>query len=522
MLNMKKQLLIILFAVITIGTFSQTVTTYNMENAGLSVDRIASISDINGDIWIGEGKGISKFDGNTWTNYSWDEMNAPWDWIWIHEAIEDTDGNIWVCGEAGLWKFDGNDWTYYGEGTPELSAGYMFMDMVLDEEGVLWILGGNTVESWLYSLELSTMTFTLFDYINYPELDNDCWKIDINSEGKIILASDDVGFLEFDGTTFITHEAVTCFGFDFDENENIWSGGRYPIQGLYHYDNEFNELAEFDIYNSLIPFDWISYMKYNSQEDYQSIWFSGEQEAYNHKGVGVYEDAKDLFIHFDETTGLITNQIRSFFFRENEAWMGTQDYGVMKLDFTNSALISADSSIIWVDIQMGDTQTIPVNILNKGGGTLSYIVNTSASSSWLSTNDNGGNAAGYGLNTHEFIFDASNYNSPGTYETTFTVESNGGKMFITAIMDVSDITGNKEIEGLGFTVYPNPANDILNVNLKNLPESIRILSSTGQCVDIINNISYSNTIDISHLALGSYMLETILDGQRQHVKFQKL
>ncbi|NPD44453.1 MULTISPECIES: T9SS type A sorting domain-containing protein [unclassified Lentimicrobium] len=519
---MRKQLLIILFAIITIGIFSQTVTTYNTDNAGISVDRVSSITEINGDIWIGEGKGISRFDGTTWTNYPWSVMNAPWDWIWIHKIIEDLDGNIWACGEAGLWKFDGTNWAYFGEGTPELSAGFMFMDMVMDEEGVLWILGGNTVESWLYSLVPSTMTFTVFDYINYPELNNDCWKIDINSEGKKILASDDVGFLEFDGISFTTHEAITTFDFDYDEKDNLWSGGYSPVQGLYYYDNEINQLAEFKTSNSLIPFDWIRFMMYNFQADYQSIWFAGEQGFYNYKGVGIYEDDKNLFVHFDETTGLINNYIQAFFFRENEAWMGTYNHGVMKLDYTNSAMISADTSVFWVDIQMGDTQTIPFNINNKGGGNLSYIVNTSNTASWLSTNDNGGTTTGYGSNQHEFTFDASNYNTPGTYETTFDVESNGGKMYIKAIMDVSDITGNKNIKGLDFIAYPNPANDILNVNFKSLPERIRILNATGQSVYIMNNITYTNTLDISNLPVGSYILETISEGKNQHIKFQKL
>lgn len=518
---MKKFTVFFLFTIFTIVTFSQSVTTYTMANAGLSVDRVASITDINGDVWIGEGKGISKFDGTTWTNYPWNVMNAPWDWIWIHKIIEDLDGNIWACGEAGLWKFDGVDWTYFGDGTPELTAGFMFMDMVMDEEGVFWILGGNVVESWLYSLEPSSMTWTVFNHINYPELDNSVWKIDINSEGKIILASDEVGFLEFDGTTFVTHEAVTTFDFDFDENENIWSGGRWPIHGLYYYDNEFNELLKFNTLNSQIPFDWVSFMMYNHQEEYRAIWFAGEQEAFQHKGIGIYDKEKNFFLQFNESTGLVDDFVQAFYFRENEVWMGTYDYGVMKMDFNTSSFISVDTGVIWVDIQMNTTRTVPVNIINKGGGNLGYNIDLTGAQSWLNINEWSGSVDGFETVQHDFIFDASDYSAPGTYLTTFKIESNGGIIFLKAVMKVSDITGQSEMEETNFAVYPNPTIDILNIDFPSIPQSIRILSMTGQCVEIINDLSSNNTIDISHFPVGFYIIEIVSKGKTHHSRFQK-
>ena len=71
----------------------------------------------------------------------------------------------------------------------------------------------------------------------------------------------------------------------------------------------------------------------------------------------------------------------------------------------------------------------------------------------------------------------------------------------------------------GFNIYPNPAKNSFNVNLQNSNKAnckIEIVNSVGalvQTIDLGSNSDISNTISISHLASGMYMIKTTLGNQ---------
>jgi len=90
----------------------------------------------DGLLWAGgPGNGVSRYDGNTWTNYGSElGMEAP-----IVTAIAlGSDGVVWVGGK-GVSRFDGNEWTHYSfdeMGVTEVEYGVM--SLAVDPDDVLW------------------------------------------------------------------------------------------------------------------------------------------------------------------------------------------------------------------------------------------------------------------------------------------------------------------------------------------------------------------------------------------------
>ncbi len=74
-----------------------------------------------------------------------------------------------------------------------------------------------------------------------------------------------------------------------------------------------------------------------------------------------------------------------------------------------------------------------------------------------------------------------------------------------------------------FSLYPNPANEVLN--LRSLTSvgvgSIQIFNMVGQMVLTVPKVNDSNSIDISSLKTGNYILKLISDNGNSHCKFVK-
>jgi hypothetical protein len=57
-----------------------------------------------------------------------------------------------------------------------------------------------------------------------------------------------------------------------------------------------------------------------------------------------------------------------------------------------------------------------------------------------------------------------------------------------------------------FKIYPNPANDVLNIETKQTIEvtSINIYNTLGQIVLVIPNVQQTKSVDVSNLKTGNY------------------
>lgn len=84
---------------------------------------------------------------------------------------------------------------------------------------------------------------------------------------------------------------------------------------------------------------------------------------------------------------------------------------------------------------------------------------------------------------------------------------------------ISTVYSNKQVNtkaavktnNIDVALYPNPTQNVLNVNLEksNKEESLAIINMLGVEVLKVNNITNSNTIDISNLASGTYIVKLI-------------
>ena len=89
--------------------------------------------------WFGTNGGISKFDGNKWTSYSYNgDKQTGIAGNGISGIIEDYEGNMWFATFGGLSKFDGTSWTNYGTETEWLEAGSPVRSINIDSKGIKW------------------------------------------------------------------------------------------------------------------------------------------------------------------------------------------------------------------------------------------------------------------------------------------------------------------------------------------------------------------------------------------------
>jgi hypothetical protein len=75
-----------------------------------------------------------------------------------------------------------------------------------------------------------------------------------------------------------------------------------------------------------------------------------------------------------------------------------------------------------------------------------------------------------------------------------------------------------------FNIYPNPANDVLNIETKQTISvtSINIYNTLGQIILVIPNAQQTQSVDVSTLKTGNYFLKINSDRGSSSVKFVKM
>jgi ligand-binding sensor domain-containing protein len=106
-------------------------------------------------LWAGTfGKGMSRFDGATWTTYTKDDDIASDS---VRSIVFDFEGVVWFGTSRGLSRFDGESWTTYT--TEDGLADNSISSIDIDSNGVMWLgtSGGMSRfdgESWkTYTIE---------------------------------------------------------------------------------------------------------------------------------------------------------------------------------------------------------------------------------------------------------------------------------------------------------------------------------------------------------------------------------
>lgn len=86
------------------------------------------------------------------------------------------------------------------------------------------------------------------------------------------------------------------------------------------------------------------------------------------------------------------------------------------------------------------------------------------------------------------------------------------------------VLGNQDFEFSNyFNLFPNPASDVLNIQIKNTIElnSVSVYNTLGQLVLVIPEVSQIDAIDVSNLRTGSYFIKLMTDKGITSSKFFK-
>jgi len=112
------------------------------------------------------------------------------------------------------------------------------------------------------------------------------------------------------------------------------------------------------------------------------------------------------------------------------------------------------------------------------------------------------------------------YTIPGTYNVCLSVDYGGAAYDYCKNVSVDYCTGIEEIDNLSaMSIFPNPADDVLNINLTfgvAQDAIVSIVNMAGQTVYSSNTglvSNFTNAIDISNLASGLYMAKVTSGNQ---------
>ncbi len=93
----------------------------------------------------------------------------------------------------------------------------------------------------------------------------------------------------------------------------------------------------------------------------------------------------------------------------------------------------------------------------------------------------------------------------------------------TAVTTIQALSSQDFAFGTYFTVYPNPVNNVLNIETKQTIEvsSVSIYNQLGQLVLVIPNAQNTKSVDVSSLSAGNYFIKINSDKGTSNAKFFK-
>mgnify|MGYP000442144917 CR=1 FL=1 len=382
---------------------------YNKSNSDLLDNSIGAIAfDSQGNVWIAndwgpdwstERSGISKFDGENWEVFTYE--NSGLSSRTIESLAIDSEDNKWIATNGkGIFKYDGATWVNYDTSNSSLVVNFVD-NIYVDSQERIW---------FTFKYDPGIGSFDGSNWYNYESSNsalpsNVIGAIAFDPSGNAWLATDRRGWgyydciiMCFDGTDWFTYnESNTGIQFHtirdlaFDKQGNLWvaEGWVHKFDGTHWttYDTSNSgisgnvEAIAIDIdgtkwfissYDAVISFDdstWTVYTAANSGLVHERVtaiaidskgnkWIGGR--PYYGRGGGVCRfDGTEWTTYNTSNSGLIDDWVRSIQIdsRDN-IWIGT-DKGLSKFDgnqwtnydMFNSGLPSNNIIALFVDSQ---------------------------------------------------------------------------------------------------------------------------------------------------------------------------
>lgn len=207
--------------------FRNNEEKYFTTNDGLSGNSVRAIAeDKTGNLWFATNKGVSKYDGRSFTQFTTRD-GLPSNDVW--SLLTDSHGNTWFGTAAGACRFDGRIMeifpvTVLAAAYPTRFTAGLVWSMLEDRFGNIWL---GTDGSGVYKYDGKEMR----SYTSQQGLaGNNILSLLEDKEGNIWMGTWKNGLIRFDGTHFTNYtqkEGLTnndIWSLTQDTNGNIWIG----------------------------------------------------------------------------------------------------------------------------------------------------------------------------------------------------------------------------------------------------------------------------------------------------------
>ena len=275
--------------------------THFTSDDGLASDQIiCSTMDKNGNLWFGNSKGLSRYDGKTFTNFTPVQGIAAS----VVCILADKKGNIWFGRSGGLSRYDGKTFTNFT--TAQGLTSQFVTSIFEDKKGNLWFgtsgAGISRFDGKIFTT-FTTAQGTLNHFVS---------KILEDKKGNLWFGTTK-GLSHYDGKTFTNFTTAQGLASDFvtdileDKKGNLWFG---TTKGLSRYDGK--TFTNFTTAQGLAS-DFV----FNILEDKKgNLWFGTT------KGLSRY-DGK-TFTNFNTAQGTLNYFVSKILEDEKgNLWFGT-------------------------------------------------------------------------------------------------------------------------------------------------------------------------------------------------------
>lgn len=177
----------------------------------------AAVCDEQGGVWVAHFKGVSYYDGGTWTTY--DETNFGDETLML-DIDQAPNGDVWVVTSNKIASFNGSEWTLYEEGNG-FDDQYFFKNLAIDPQGVVWASHGGGL--------------LVFGDGAWREIDSGQFLtprgLAADAAGNVLMGTFSTGLQIYDQQTWteVTMSSEQVEAVEIDDNGRVWVGTAYGI-----------------------------------------------------------------------------------------------------------------------------------------------------------------------------------------------------------------------------------------------------------------------------------------------------